>query len=122
MSCRFYDNAIRILVESESRNVEHLVELDAFDWTGRCACEDFQFRCLPDLEKGVRDPSLRCKHIKIAAEWLYEKLTTNETKKSDQKEPGENPGMAQQASQENPSPVDPESERGKSIFGKVQRV
>lgn len=41
----------------------YLVDLDEYDWNGRCGCHHFEIRLLPKLRKGFRGPHLECKHI-----------------------------------------------------------
>lgn len=63
------------MVPSDTRDdVEHLVELDAFDGLGKCACEDFDYRSRPKAEAGNRDPELRCRHIKRLRELFCDAL------------------------------------------------
>lgn len=74
MNVRPFDSALRFMVGSDSGGeTEYLVELDAFDGNGRCACQHFQHRIEPELVAGHRFPSpVRCKHIKAAREYLTE--------------------------------------------------
>ncbi len=54
----------RWLVPSASQpSYPVLVDMDEYDGIGWCACEDFQFRKQPLLERGERGPGLTCKHI-----------------------------------------------------------
>lgn len=45
-----------------------LVDMDEYDGIGWCACEDFQFRHQPLLERGERGTDKRCKHILAVVE------------------------------------------------------
>jgi hypothetical protein len=64
MSARRFDSPLRYLVDSSSRRgVEHLVELDAYNGNGKCACENFQYRLEPLLKAGAKPSNAtRCHH------------------------------------------------------------
>lgn len=85
MTVKAFDSVLRVHVSSETRpEIEHLVELDAFDGLGRCSCEDFQFRSEPlaaprEGGPGDRSEGLRCKHIVAAREWLAREIELAET-------------------------------------------
>lgn len=72
MSVEQYDSPLRYMVGSHSREeVKHLVEVNAFDGNGKCACEHFRFRCEPLLREGAKpSEELRCHHINEAREHM----------------------------------------------------
>lgn len=53
----------------------YLVDLQALGYNGQCGCDDFQYRRRPLLRKlpGPRDTT-RCVHIRLAREWLLDRL------------------------------------------------
>ena len=65
----------RFHVRSRTRNQKWLVDLEPYGFNGQCGCEAFQFKCQPDLERGM-PPSekRRCDHIKRARTYLAEIL------------------------------------------------
>lgn len=61
-----YDGPLRYLVRSRKRpEIQHLVQLDAYNFNGSCGCEHFSIPLLNKLREGV-PPSddTRCYHIK----------------------------------------------------------
>ena len=89
MSVRQYDSPLRLFVASNSRaKLEHLVELDAFDGIGQCKCEDFLYRCEPELKQGLRNlPELRrCRHIKEARDFVLDKIIATIAQQQKEKE------------------------------------
>lgn len=78
MSAKVHDNPLRYLVASRTRDdIEHLVELDAYEGNGRCSCEQFTFRLEGEL-KNTPDikPSdaTRCHHICEAREAFTDEI------------------------------------------------
>lgn len=74
-----YDNPLRFLVASASRNgeVEHLVDTGALNGNGQCSCEHFDYRIRPQLEAAAarghavqKGDTTRCNHIRAAREAL----------------------------------------------------
>lgn len=80
-----YDGMLRFQVPSRRKGVlPYLVELDAYDFNGRCVCKDFTIHCEPILRRGITplgavdgglreapvwgtvEDSLRCYHIYVA--------------------------------------------------------
>lgn len=77
MGARVYDSPLRYKVDSATReDVEHLVEIDAYEGNGRCACEHFTFK----LEKLVNVPGFkpsnatRCHHIMEARDEMLDQM------------------------------------------------
>ena len=69
MSATRYDGPFRYQVDSESRHgIKHLVEIDAYENNGACACEHFTMRLETVCKQPAFQPSedTRCKHIKEA--------------------------------------------------------
>lgn len=52
------------LVPSETVDLPHLVDLEAFNGNGFCTCRDFSCVCMPNYNKG--EGRTQCKHIKFA--------------------------------------------------------
>ena len=60
------------LVRSSSRSERfHRVDMEEFDCSGMCSCEDFDFRCYGKLASG-KTPTidLECKHIHSVRRWI----------------------------------------------------
>lgn len=67
MEARCGDNALHWKVTSRTRpEIEHQVDLAAFNGIGACSCEHFQIRIAPELRAGNRKGSRRCGHILTA--------------------------------------------------------
>jgi len=89
MKVKPYDNPLRFLVTSQTEgdSKTYLVQLDSYWCTGKCSCEDFQFRHEPILsrERHNDEEKLRCKHIKAArlcfASHMIRLLSQQESKK-----------------------------------------
>lgn len=67
---------LRFRVRSRTKSaMSYLVDLQALDFNGQCGCDDFQYRRRPLLRKlpGARDTT-RCVHIRMAREWLLDRL------------------------------------------------
>jgi hypothetical protein len=70
-----HDHILRFRFVSEARpDISHVVDLGAFDGFGECSCEDFQFRLLPALSRGLAATGTRCKHLLAARETLLAEL------------------------------------------------
>ncbi len=68
-----HDHVLRFRVTSDSQpEVEHVVDLGAFVGHGRCSCQHFEFRILPDVEAGR--VAGRCKHIQAARDYLADEV------------------------------------------------
>lgn len=69
MTMHPHDHILRYRFESDSRpDISHVVDLGAFNGFGECSCEDFQYRLLPALSRGLPPKGPRCKHILAARE------------------------------------------------------
>lgn len=66
-------------VQSATRGIEHLVDLESNAGYGWCGCEHHQFRCQPLLDQGRPAPH-RCRHLVAArgafTDLMISKLTT----------------------------------------------
>ncbi len=68
-----HDHVLRFLVASDSQtDVKHLVDLGAFNGNGRCSCQHFEFRILPELEAGK--VAGKCKHVQACREYLADEV------------------------------------------------
>lgn len=75
MTMHPHDNVLRFRFESEARpDISHVVDLGAFNGFGECSCEDFQFRLLPALSRGLAATGARCKHLLAAREALLSQV------------------------------------------------
>ena len=76
MSVRRYDNPLRYMVDSHSdENVQHLVEIDAYNGNGRCACPHFTFRLEKQMTPDAKPSNAtRCHHIIEAREYLLDEF------------------------------------------------
>lgn len=90
MIVRPHDHVLRFQVASETQgdDVHHVVDLGAFKGHGRCSCQHFEFRILPELEAGRIVG--HCKHIEACRDFLADEVIQRvlETEKK-QKENGE---------------------------------
>lgn len=69
-----HDHVLRFRVQSDARpEIEHVVDLGSFDGFGRCSCENFEFRLMPELMEG-RTPPARCKHLIQARDHLVDEV------------------------------------------------
>ena len=48
---------------------EYLVDIDAYDCIGQCACPNFTFNLNKHLRHGRRGNQFRCKHIEAARDY-----------------------------------------------------
>lgn len=70
-----FDSPLRFLVPSSTRPEPWLVELDANDKFGKCACEHHMFRCQPAFDTGdVVETKHRCPHIRAARDFLLDQV------------------------------------------------
>lgn len=87
MKIQLYDNILRYLVESSSRDdIKHLVELDANGGLGKCSCEHFSIRVQSKIDAGEKwTEEMRCIHIRAARRFftdlIIKKLSQDEAKK-----------------------------------------
>lgn len=77
-----HEPPFRWFVESQSRELRHLVDLAANRGYGECSCEHHQFRCQPFLDRGEQ-AGKRCRHLVAArnafADEMIRRLTTTMT-------------------------------------------
>ena len=65
----------RFHVRSRTRGIQHLVDLEEYEWNGACSCEHFTLRFRRQLEDGAAPGnSRRCDHIKRARDYALEEL------------------------------------------------
>ena len=66
---------MRFFVRSRSRKTPWLVDIDEYDGTGQCRCEDFTCNQEPFLNgkkaSEGHSPDRRCFHIKVAIEYRH---------------------------------------------------
>lgn len=84
MGVHKFDSPLRFLVDSHSRGeIQHLVDLSAYELNGECSCEHFTHRLRKHLEKGAEPGDhLRCHHIKDARAHVADALVTQEALKA----------------------------------------
>lgn len=73
MKIEGHDHVLRFRVTSETQtDVTHLVDLGAFKGHGRCSCQHFEFRILPELDAGRI--AGKCKHITACRDQLADEV------------------------------------------------
>lgn len=73
LNVRPHDHVLRFLVSSDSQEgIEHVIDLGEFKGHGRCSCQHFEFRILPELEAGRI--AGRCKHVQACRDFLADEV------------------------------------------------
>jgi len=83
----YQNEHFRYLVQSATTEEKYLVDLLPADYTGGCNCPQFSFRLSPKIAAGARGPKFRCRHIRLAREFAFEKLLPLLAKELGQEEP-----------------------------------
>ena len=83
----YQNEHFRYLVQSATTEEKYLVDLLPGDYTGGCNCPQFSFRLSPKIATGARGPKFRCRHIRLAREFAFEKLLPLLAKELGQEEP-----------------------------------
>lgn len=67
---------LRFYVKSRTAaGVSYLVDLQSLKCNGECGCDQFNFRCRPELNRRkVPSDRSRCWHIHAARQWLLDKM------------------------------------------------
>lgn len=62
-------------VRSRTGPTPYRVVLDVYNWNGWCGCQNFEFACQPDLERGAwPNEALRCWHIRRARAYYLDEI------------------------------------------------
>jgi|VirMetMinimDraft_7_1064189.scaffolds.fasta_scaffold00064_42 hypothetical protein len=68
-----HDSILSMRVVSKSRkDIEHIVDLGAYQGNGDCTCEHFDFRLRPKIEGRTERGFRRCAHIEAARSALVD--------------------------------------------------
>lgn len=78
-----HDNPFRFRAVSRTRpDIEHVVDVSAYNGIGKCSCEHFTFNLEPALREGIlTGDAARCAHIKAARETCLDGLLARITQK-----------------------------------------